>query len=164
MNFKLPTNFQSSGQSKYWMFSSGLPPQNQTTPFFLVYSIGCLVLLHPLFPSFSLFIYFFLFFYFFKFDLILVFEPWEKPFQNSSHALDYFWTYWEKIENFRLQISWFFIIHFCDWGGFEVILVGWRTSMKIHEISGWNEVYPANTIFNFASSMNCTSHMGIQWA
>ncbi len=42
--------------------------------------------------------------------------------------------------------------------------MGWRTSMKIHEISRWNRIYPRNKIYNFVSSMNCTSHMWIQIA
>lgn len=107
MNFKLPTNFQSSGHSKYWMFSSGLPPQNQTTPFFLVYSIGCLVLLHPLFPSFSLFMVFF--FFVINFMTWLVFEPWEKPFQNSNHALDKFLNILR--ENWKVLTSNFMVFY-----------------------------------------------------
>jgi len=66
------------------------------------------------------------------------------------------------MESFDFEFHSFLIIHFCEWCGFEVILVGWRTSMKIHEISGWNKIYPRNTIYNFVSSMNCTSHMWIQ--
>jgi hypothetical protein len=48
----------------------------------------------------------------------------------------------------------YFWVSFCEWCGFEAILMGWKSiHEKIHEISRWNKVHPRNTIYTLISSM-----------
>jgi hypothetical protein len=59
------------------------------------------------------------------------------------------------ISNFIL--FYFLWASFCEWCGFEVILMGWKSiHEKTQEISRWNKVHSRNTIYTLISSMKCS--------
>jgi hypothetical protein len=66
-----------------------------------------------------------------------------SPFKIQMTLWILFWTYWEQIEKFQLQISCFLCIHLYEWWIMSLKPSYWSgsSSMKIYEILGWNKVH-----------------------
>jgi hypothetical protein len=66
-----------------------------------------------------------------------------SPFKIQMTLWIIFWTYWEQIERFQLQISCFLCIHLYEWWMMSLKPSYWNgsSSMKIYEILGWNKVH-----------------------